>query len=71
MSAIELTEYTVQQMSLKLHTAIQLLEKYSRGGDVTHSQRNAVEKTVEMILKDVRTELNARVRPDSESDIPF
>lgn len=70
MSHIELTDYTVKQLASKIYTSIQLLEKYSRGGDVTHSQRNAVEKVVEMILKDVLQELNARAA-DPGNDIPF
>lgn len=73
MTDISFTDYHVMQLKEKVHTAIQLLEKYSLDRQCTHRERNSVEATVVMLLSDVKHDLNDRLAGTNaeKTDIPF
>jgi hypothetical protein len=70
---ITFNDYHARQLAMKLHAAIQTLEHYSLEGRLAHWERNAVERSVLMMLKDVKNELDLKLdKSDGEhDDIPF
>lgn len=73
MTDVTLTDFHAKQLVSKLHVAIQTLTRYSLDAQATHRDRNSVERTVIMVLEDIKTDLSQSLASngEKETDIPF